>query len=297
MDTVKTFKKEMKNVFAPLEEKDLETIHRIVLGMFHDFVSFCEKNSLTYYLTGGSALGAIRHNGFIPWDDDMDIVMPRKDYNFFRDTFEKEYGDKYSLEGPCTKHVSAMQFLKLRKKGTKLRGLMSLGPEYGVFIDIFALDYAPDSAIHRWFCNAGYFILKSLHYSIAFYRLYDTVFKKYEKDCRPALRRNMKLKKAWGHILSIVPLEKWMAHFDKMVQKKPSNYYVVPGGIHNYKNECFPVDVFYPPRKADFEDLKVNIPNKAEVILQTFYGDYMTPVKSVTFPLKRFLEVDFGEEK
>ena len=61
----------------------LEEIHKIDLKIAKEFIRICQKHNLTYYIIGGTFLGAIRHKGFIPWDDDMDIAMPRKDFNIF----------------------------------------------------------------------------------------------------------------------------------------------------------------------------------------------------------------------
>lgn len=296
MDTVKTFKKEMKKLFVLMDKEDMDRLHKIILEMLHDFVSFCDENNLTYYLVAGSAIGAVRHKGFIPWDDDVDIAMPRADYNKLRDMYEAQFADKYIVEGPFAGQISSLQFMKIRKKGTKYRGLMAMGPEYGIFLDIFPLDYAPDSWIHRQFCNVGYFLLKSLHYSVAFYMLYDDVFRPHEKECSLNLRIHMKIKRLWGKLLSKKPLRKWLEDFDTMTQKKPSKYFACPSDTFEYNKQCFPVDYYYPPRKAVFEDMEVNIPNNTEAILERLYGDFMTPPADVTYPVLCGLEIDFGEE-
>ena len=300
MDTVKTFKKEVHRAFVKIERDDIKRIHSIILEILNDFISFCERNNLTYYLTGGSALGAVREHGIIPWDDDVDIMMPRKDYNILRETFENEFSSKYVIEAPGAKQISSLQFMKIRKKGTVLRGLMAMGPEYGIFIDIFPLDYAPDSKIRRQLCNIGYFILKSMHYSAAFCMLYDEVFRPYEKDCRFNLLVHMKIKRLWGKfLLSIKPLRKWLDDFDRRLQAvKPTKTYVSATDTLSYLEECFPIDSIYPPRKIQFDGLEVNIPNKSEEILKVMYGEnYMTPPKNISYILDDFIAFDTGENK
>ena len=76
----------------------LDKLHKVELEILDDFVKICNKNNLTYFLTGGTMLGAVRHNGFIPWDDDIDIGMPRKDYDEFIKIAPKELGNKYYLD-------------------------------------------------------------------------------------------------------------------------------------------------------------------------------------------------------
>ena len=298
MDAVKNFRKELgEKAFVSLTQSDLVKLHAIQLDMLHDFIGFCEKHDIVYYFTGGSALGAIRHKGFIPWDDDIDIVVPRSDYNVLLASFEDEFPDKYYVEAPNGKHVGFMQMMKIKKKGTVLRELISKGPEYGVFVDVFPLEYAPASKIHQKCCEIGYFLLKSLPYSVAFYMLYDRIFRPHEKDCSLNLRIHMKIKRLWGKILSIRSLRRWLESFDTMIQKKESKYYVNAAGIFPYNKECFPVDYYYPPRKASFEGMEVLIPNKTEEILTRFYGDFMTPPKNVSYTIKSFTDVKLMEDQ
>ena len=67
MDTIKTFKKEAKNLFVPIEKDDIKKLHNIILEILKDIIDFCNQNDLIYYFTGGSAIGVVREQGFIPW--------------------------------------------------------------------------------------------------------------------------------------------------------------------------------------------------------------------------------------
>ena len=70
-----------------MEAKDLKKLQKYQMVITDEFVKFCDENNIDYYLLGGSALGAVRHNGFIPWDDDMDVGLMRKDYDFFLENY------------------------------------------------------------------------------------------------------------------------------------------------------------------------------------------------------------------
>ena len=75
-----------------------EKLKKTELEILKTFIKICDENKLQYYLIGGSAIGAIRHNGFIPWDDDIDVGMPRKDYNIFLRTAQHVLPDYYFLQ-------------------------------------------------------------------------------------------------------------------------------------------------------------------------------------------------------
>lgn len=119
----------------------------------------CEKNDIQFFLIGGTALGAYRHSGFIPWDDDIDIGMPREDYLKFIKICETELSEKYYLQTPNIEKIFTFPFTKIRANGTlyKEQGVANLNIHHGVFVDIFPLDDEPVSKI-MW--NIQKYVLK-----------------------------------------------------------------------------------------------------------------------------------------
>ena len=94
------------------QQEDLDKVHRVEMEILDEFARICKKYKLTYFLTGGTMLGTVRHKGFIPWDDDIDIGMMRKDYDLFIKYAKDELNEKYNLRGKIN-NIICMYMLKI----------------------------------------------------------------------------------------------------------------------------------------------------------------------------------------
>ena len=128
-------------------------VQMVLLEMLKDIDALCRKHNIPYFLNGGSALGAVRHQGFIPWDDDADISMMIDDYRAFQ-KIAHELGDKYIIHCFETnkRYNVLIPGMKIRKKGTYLKEVNSLlgnrcTDSDGVFVDVFVYDYATPNHI------------------------------------------------------------------------------------------------------------------------------------------------------
>ena len=99
-------------------QETLRKLQKTELEILKDFIKICKKYNLTYFATGGTAIGALRHQGFIPWDDDIDVCMLRKDYERFMEVAPKEMGDRYVFMDTHTEKKYPLMFGKMIKKGT-----------------------------------------------------------------------------------------------------------------------------------------------------------------------------------
>ena len=128
-------------------ENSLTNIQQIEYEMLKALLKCCEKLKIKVYLIGGSALGAVRHHGFIPWDDDIDVAMMRQDFERFI-TYGQEYLPEYIfLQSRLSEPNLLINFAKIRDSRTTFieSSLKNSKINHGVFIDVFPFDYFPDN--------------------------------------------------------------------------------------------------------------------------------------------------------
>ena len=120
----------------------LDKLHGEILAIMDEIHRVCQIKNIKYYLIGGSMLGAVRHKGFIPWDDDLDIAMPREDFERFVEGATEWLSSGFSLEWITTNPNHVYLFAKITKKGTLFIDQPST-KQTGIFVDVFPLDSSP----------------------------------------------------------------------------------------------------------------------------------------------------------
>ena len=141
--------------------EDIHELRQIQIGILDEVHSFCEAHGLRYFLSSGTLIGAVRHKGYIPWDDDIDIYMPREDYEAFLNTYHDKSG-RYKAINPRLESDYYYTFAKVVDLRTKMIETETEGYEIGVFMDIFPVDYVTDDLQER----ERVFKLKKLLYKI-----------------------------------------------------------------------------------------------------------------------------------
>lgn len=123
-----------------MDRYTLKELQQIELQILVDFANYCQENNLRYYLIGGALLGAVRYGGFIPWDDDIDVAMPREDYEKLKRTFQSE---QYFLQNGESDPLFSRCIQKVRLNGTEIaeRNCLNINIHQGIYIDIFPIDY------------------------------------------------------------------------------------------------------------------------------------------------------------
>lgn len=121
---------------------DLDNIHASLLEILDEIDRVCKKNDIKYFLSGGTLLGAIRHKGFIPWDDDIDLWMTRKNYKKFKKVIKTDLDSKYFSEDYYSNLSCPLSILKIEKKGTRFveKVFKDTGVSHCLYVDIFPLD-------------------------------------------------------------------------------------------------------------------------------------------------------------
>ena len=254
----------------PLSLEELQNLEFEILKSFKDF---CDKNNLRYYLCGGTLIGAIRHKGFIPWDDDIDVMMPRPDYERFL-FLNKDgmLGQYMKLDNMNLNDRAISSILRIYDIRTNLNFMhLIFKKNFGCWIDIFPLDGLSDSKFFRL-----------LHCRYA--RLIQDLL--IANDTKFGVKRRTKLYTILQFgllpflpIIRIIGRERWIYKIDKLSKKydyKKSKYVGVIEGRAAEK-EAMLKEKMEPAIIVDFNGEKFTAMANYDEYLTNLYGNYMVP--------------------
>lgn len=259
-----------------MSDKELKQLQSHLRGMYLEIEKICDEHDLQMMVAYGSVLGALRHKGFIPWDDDIDLFMPRKDYDLFVNYYSEELPSRYKVFAPNSKNGPIYRFAKVVDTTTRftLSSNLTSGKD-GIFIDIFPLENAVLNEYERKWLRIKACFLMYVATSVANYEENSKINK--ELMCSTFLGLiNYYLRRVIGFLFSWRTKEKWYNIFDKAVSKYPSSgFFMVPSDGGNMKN-FMPMDheIFIPIRRMPFDDILVNVPHCPEKYCEMEYGDW-----------------------
>lgn len=238
------------------------------LELLELFKSVCSKYGLTWWVSGGTLLGAVRHEGFIPWDDDIDVCMPRKDFDILQRVASEEFSGKYYFQSGYTEEKCFRLNVKIRNTETDAYVLYEreYGETTGVFIDVFPMDNIPDSKIKEEIQKYKIFLLQP------FYRFIH--HPEHSQKGKLTVKLASTVYKTLG--LFYTPVQVL-----KKIEKAATKYEDIPckrfGMItfrprdngFKWEREWFKETV-----ECAFEKTTVNIPKEYDKVLRQQYGDY-----------------------
>jgi lipopolysaccharide cholinephosphotransferase len=260
-----------------LDDEQLRDYQLHILDMAKDVIAFFDRAHIAYSLSGGSILGAIRHKGFIPWDDDIDLNMPRKDYNRMVLLFDRYLGDRYYLQTPKTHPELGLTVVQIRKKGTIGRRKYDWNlDECGISIDLYILENVFDDPLLR-------FIQKNMSMALSFavsaIRFYNN--RRLPRQIQELESRQFNYagsKRIVGGILRLIPLKYWLSwceYWFSACKDDRSHLVAIPTGRKHFSGEIYRRADMCAFKKVPFETELFNVPVWAKGYLKKFYGDYM----------------------
>lgn len=240
----------------------VEDMRNIQLEMLKSIHQFCEKNNIRYSMCGGTLLGAVRHQGYIPWDDDIDIMMPRPDYERFINSFNEEH---FKVQSYMNDDAYWYPFAKVYDDRTLL---IESHIKSGVYIDIFPIDGMPDRETTIMMMEKR----KSLQYRDIYYATKIYKFKK---------GNPLKNRLVYYLRRPFVPnREKSIQKLEELVQNYPFDTSEFAGSLAGSDTygikERMPKSVFTEYIELPFENLSFKCIADYDTYLSHLYGDYMT---------------------
>lgn len=249
------------------KEISIEDQKKIMVRILKSIDNFCTENNIMYYLAYGTLLGAVRHKGFIPWDDDVDIVMDRQNYEKFCKLYNDNRTDNFRLicrdNTPGYNHL----FAKICDMDTLLIENVPNSIELGVYVDVFINDYLS---------NRKKFALKLIN-KIILYRHFISVISIADRVGRPLYKRMILcVLRLFNKIIKSDFFMRKINNYAKTYIKQPDSKYC--GSVTSLfygEKEIMESEWFGKGAKLEFEGAFFNVPLKYDLVLKQLYGDYM----------------------
>ena len=252
----------------------LAEMQSLSVEMLKDIHEFCEKNSIRYFAFYGTLLGAVRHKGFIPWDDDVDIVMPREDYERFRRTYKSDKFEFLCREDNPELYIAFGRVTERKRTVFRMtEPWHSDKLETGLFIDVFPLDRVPDDLeeYHLLYDTMRY--LRKLSLKSRLYRAVPSPEMKFSDRFRVWKRRRFHPRKSKVDPAEIVNYMQCVLRNSVRAEYGHAAQMACPV----FREARYLWSDFDKLIKVPFEDIEIMIPAEYDKILTAIYGDYMTP--------------------
>ena len=250
-------------------QEDLRTVGRLQLEILDEVHRICQKHHIAYYMIGGTLLGAVRHKGFIPWDLDIDIAMPRADYERFKAVSQSEMAEQYSYMDYLSHRNYMRPHALVVRNDTKIHlkydGVNPKMFDLGVYIDIFPLDYAPDDEKLR---EKQAKKLKNIR-KLKDHRIpYCYSFRPWRRYVHYGI----------SFLLSWIPVRRINQYQQELMKKyhnEKTKCICSMASQYAYEKQCMPLEIYGTPTLLEFEGRTFYAPEQYTEYLTRLYGDYM----------------------
>jgi len=243
----------------------LPVLHQVELRLMQTVIEICDAEAIDYFLIGGSLLGSIRHDGFIPWDDDIDIGMRRSEYQRFIAVANRHLDpNQFFLQTGATDPDYALSYMKLLDVNTYIEEKNNVNNAFkGVFVDIFPFDKIPaDESLRR---------SQMLHY-----KLEDAaILLKLNYSFVKTPLRNLMSRHTPQQLAEVNGRKQEREGYMRLYEQSDSRTYKNLASQYDYDKEILSYQELTDLTTAPFESLTVKIPRAYDAILTRMYGDYM----------------------
>ncbi len=252
-----------------MTNEDVAKLQAVELEILDEILRLCSKHHLEVVLIGGSCIGAVRHQGFIPWDDDIDLGMPREDYETLKKICETELDSRFVFQDFDTQPNCGLIFGKIRRKDTILSEYYSyqIDMNQGVWVDIFPYDYVSDDISKQSQDRKKLGLWQNLYIIRCGYS--------FPKGRPSWMKIGYYIAKALTHLLPLSFYINKIKNIEFKYNDTKTNTIYLYGGVYKEK-DVLPANVLDSLKDVSFENRNVKIISAYDMYLTNLYGDYMT---------------------
>lgn len=241
-------------------------IWKIEIELILELQRVCEKYNLKYYASNGTLLGAVRHEGFVPWDDDVDVMMPRADFDKLKKIAGKEFKDPFFYQTADNDKEYFRNYARLRNINTTAKTERGFYKDscHGIFIDIFPIDGSYDN---KFLSKCQTFLIKWYSALANTYMYHDEFGNSFLRKIMYKCADNYCRKRSFSHLVNYIEGIRSKVSFDKA-----ENVYIL---CHGGKRIEFPKSYLDGQCKKNFEYISIDVPKEYDELLKLHYGEYM----------------------